>query len=197
MVICTKVGSNIWILYIRSSIYSYGRQFAFRRIWQKKSAGILLYRVKEKGLEVFLVHPGGPFWKKKDAASWLIPKGEFPDDKDPLVAAIREFREEAGFTPSAPFAPLSPIRQKSGKKVWAWAAAGDLVPALMRSNTVTLEWPDEKIPGFVRDVVIEDENEIEAREFDRFYTWYYINYVINTPVRGITCDPGWLRISGN
>ena len=60
-----------------------------------------------------------------------------------------------------------------------------------------LEWPDERIPGFIRDVIIEDENEIEAREFDRFYTWYYINYVINTPVRGIACDPGWVRISGN
>jgi predicted NUDIX family NTP pyrophosphohydrolase len=108
---------------------------------KKQSAGILLYRLKDTGLEVFLVHPGGPFWKKKDAASWTIPKGEFADDEEALDAAIREFREETGFTPNGPFLPLDPIRQKAGKIVHAWAAAGDLVPALMKSNTVSLEWP--------------------------------------------------------
>ena len=113
----------------------------FTGMAKKQSAGILLYRLKEKKMEVFLVHPGGPFWKKKDTASWTIPKGEFLDDEDSLAAAIREFREETGFTPDGPFVPLSPVRQKSGKQVWAWAAAGDLVPALMRSNTVSLEWP--------------------------------------------------------
>lgn len=108
---------------------------------KKQSAGILLYRLKDTGLEVFLVHPGGPFWKKKDAASWTIPKGEFTDDEEALDAAIREFREETSFLPSGPFLPLDPIRQKAGKIVYAWAAAGDLVPALMKSNTVSLEWP--------------------------------------------------------
>jgi predicted NUDIX family NTP pyrophosphohydrolase len=108
---------------------------------KKKSAGILLYRVTETGKEVFLVHPGGPFWKKKDKASWTIPKGEFNDDEEPLAAAIREFREETGFNPTGPFIPLTSIRQKAGKQVYAWASEGDLVPALMRSNTVTLEWP--------------------------------------------------------
>jgi predicted NUDIX family NTP pyrophosphohydrolase len=108
---------------------------------KKKSAGVLLYRLTGTGLEVFLVHPGGPFWKKKDAASWTIPKGEFTDEEEALSAALREFREETGFTPAGPFIPLTPIRQKAGKLVHAWAAAGDLVPALVRSNTVTLEWP--------------------------------------------------------
>jgi predicted NUDIX family NTP pyrophosphohydrolase len=108
---------------------------------KKQSAGILLYRLKDTGLEVFLVHPGGPFWRKRDAASWTIPKGEFTDKEQALEAAIREFREETGFTPTGPFAPLEPIRQKAGKTVYAWAAVGDLVPSLMKSNTVTLEWP--------------------------------------------------------
>jgi predicted NUDIX family NTP pyrophosphohydrolase len=108
---------------------------------KKKSAGILLYRVTESGKEVFLVHPGGPFWKKKDKASWTIPKGEFSDDEEALSAAIREFKEETGFNPTGPFIPLASIKQKAGKHVHAWAAEGDLVPALMRSNTVTLEWP--------------------------------------------------------
>jgi predicted NUDIX family NTP pyrophosphohydrolase len=108
---------------------------------RKQSSGVLLYRLTDTGLEVFLVHPGGPFWKKKDAASWTIPKGEFTDEEEALPAALREFREETGFTPTGPFIPLTPIRQKAGKLVHAWAAAGDLVPALVRSNTVTLEWP--------------------------------------------------------
>jgi predicted NUDIX family NTP pyrophosphohydrolase len=108
---------------------------------KKQSAGILLYRLKATGLEVFLVHPGGPFWKKKDAASWTIPKGEFTDEEEALQAAIREFNEETSFTPNGPFLPLDSIRQKAGKIVYAWAAAGDLVPALMKSNTVSLEWP--------------------------------------------------------
>ncbi|MDR3713299.1 MAG: NUDIX domain-containing protein [Puia sp.] len=107
---------------------------------KRQSAGILLYRLKNT-LEFFLVHPGGPFWKKKDAASWTIPKGEFGDDEEALEAAIREFREETSFTPNGPFIPLTPIRQKAGKQVFAWAAAGDIVPALVKSNLVTIEWP--------------------------------------------------------
>jgi predicted NUDIX family NTP pyrophosphohydrolase len=107
----------------------------------KQSAGILMYRHTAAGVEVFLVHPGGPFWKKKDKAAWTIPKGEFTDEEEALSAAIREFREETGFMPVGPFLPLTSIRQKAGKQVYAWAAAGDIVPALVRSNTVTLEWP--------------------------------------------------------
>src|ERR1700744_6283657 len=95
----------------------------------KQSAGILLYRRTPAALEVFLVHPGGPFWKRKDAGSWTIPKGEFTNDEPALDAAIREFREETGFTLKGKFQPLSPIRQKRGKRVYAWAHAGDLDPA--------------------------------------------------------------------
>ena len=109
----------------------------------KQSAGILLYRraTDTAILEVFLVHPGGPFWKNKDAGVWTIPKGEFTNDEPALDAAVREFREETGFTLRGPFQPLSPIRQKGGKRVYAWAAPGDLDPAKLVSNTFELEWP--------------------------------------------------------
>jgi len=107
----------------------------------KQSAGILLYRWKPGILEVFLVHPGGPFWKNKDAGCWTIPKGEFENEEPALDAAIREFREETGFTLKGKFQPLSPIRQKGGKRVFAWALAGDLDPAKISSNTFELEWP--------------------------------------------------------
>jgi len=108
---------------------------------KKQSAGILLYRIADKRLEVFLVHPGGPYWKNKDAGSWTIPKGEFTADEQALQAAIREFREETGSTPVGPFLSLSPVQQKSGKRVHAWAALGDLDPAKMTSNPVEIEWP--------------------------------------------------------
>lgn len=107
----------------------------------KQSAGILLYRRTTDSLEVFLVHPGGPFWKNKDAGSWTIPKGEFTIDEPALDAAIREFREETGFVLKGPFQPLSPIRQKGGKRVYAWASPGDLDPATIVSNTFEIEWP--------------------------------------------------------
>jgi predicted NUDIX family NTP pyrophosphohydrolase len=108
---------------------------------KNQSAGILLYRKITAGLEVFLVHPGGPFWKKKDAGSWTIPKGEFGDDEKALDAAVREFGEETGHTPVGPFISLTPIRQKGGKLVHAWAAAGDLDPASVISNEFEMEWP--------------------------------------------------------
>jgi predicted NUDIX family NTP pyrophosphohydrolase len=107
----------------------------------KQSAGILLYRWTAGSLEVFLVHPGGPFWKNKDAGSWTIPKGEFENKEPALDAAIREFREETGFSLKGHFQPLSPIRQKGGKRVFAWALAGDLDPAAISSNTFEIEWP--------------------------------------------------------
>lgn len=107
----------------------------------KQSAGILLYRRKTDSLEVFLVHPGGPFWKNKEAGSWTIPKGEFTNDEPALDAAVREFREETGCMLKGPFQPLSPIRQKGGKRVYAWASHGDLDPAAIVSNTFEIEWP--------------------------------------------------------
>ncbi|MBS1664792.1 MAG: NUDIX domain-containing protein [Bacteroidetes bacterium] len=107
----------------------------------KQSAGILLYRRIHNVLEVFLVHPGGPFWKKKEAGVWTIPKGEFTSEEPALDAAVREFREETGTTLKGPFQPLSPIRQKGGKRVYAWACPGDLDPEKIVSNTFELEWP--------------------------------------------------------
>lgn len=107
----------------------------------KTSAGILVYRRGSRGLEVFLVHPGGPFWAKRDAGAWSIPKGEV-DVAEPLQAAAkREFREETGFTVAGEFLALSPLRQPGGKTVHAWAVHGDCDPASLRSNTFTLEWP--------------------------------------------------------
>ena len=107
----------------------------------KKSAGILLYRLNNKNPEFFLVHPGGPFWKNKDAGAWSIPKGEFTDGEDPLEAAKREFMEETGITCEGEFIPLGSLKQKSGKLVFAWALLKDIDSTLMRSNTFELEWP--------------------------------------------------------
>jgi predicted NUDIX family NTP pyrophosphohydrolase len=107
----------------------------------KISAGILLYRRRSGALEVFLVHPGGPFWAKKDDGAWSIPKGEVEGDEALLDAARREFREETGFDVDGRFAPLSPVRQPGGKIVHAWAVAGDADPLALRSNRFPLEWP--------------------------------------------------------
>ncbi|RYD96349.1 MAG: NUDIX domain-containing protein, partial [Sphingobacteriales bacterium] len=92
----------------------------------KQSAGILLYKIVDKQLLIFLVHPGGPFWKNKDAGSWSVPKGEFEDDEDNLDAAKREFKEETGQPIHGEFTPLEPIRLKSGKKIFTWAVEGDI-----------------------------------------------------------------------
>jgi predicted NUDIX family NTP pyrophosphohydrolase len=107
----------------------------------KQSAGILLYRFTGKQLQVFLVHPGGPFFRNKDDGSWSIPKGEFLDDEDPLVAAKREFLEETGQSIGGKFLPLEPIIQKGGKKVFAWAVEGDIDHETITSNTFEIEWP--------------------------------------------------------
>ena len=113
----------------------------------KKSAGILWYHVKNDVLEVFLVHPGGPFWRNKNAGTWSIPKGEFEEGEDPFQAAKREMQEETGIDPdieglrSSEFLQLSPVRQKSGKIVYAWAAQGDFDASQLTSNTFELEWP--------------------------------------------------------
>jgi predicted NUDIX family NTP pyrophosphohydrolase len=108
----------------------------------RKSAGIVLYRSGAAGIEVLLVHPGGPFWAKKDAGVWSIPKGEYEDDEDPLACALREFEEETGTRlGSDDVVELGSVRQKSGKQVTAWAVAGDLDPDTVRSNTFSMEWP--------------------------------------------------------
>jgi len=106
-----------------------------------QSAGILLYRYAGKELQLFLVHPGGPFFRNKDNGSWSIPKGEFWDDEDPLGAAKREFLEETGQSVDGNFIILEPIIQKSGKKVFAWAVEGDIDPEAITSNTFEIEWP--------------------------------------------------------
>lgn len=108
----------------------------------KTSAGIILYRKREGGLEVLLVHPGGPFWAKKDSGAWSVPKGEIESGEDLLSAAKREFEEELGFTPpSVELLPLGTIIQKGGKVVYAWAIEGDCDVRAIRSNTVKVEWP--------------------------------------------------------
>jgi predicted NUDIX family NTP pyrophosphohydrolase len=107
----------------------------------KQSAGILAYRHSGKEWRVFLVHPGGPFWAKKDLGAWSIPKGEFADDEDGLAAARREFGEEVGQEVAGEFVELTPRRQKNGKTVHAWAVEGDVDPDKLVSNEFEMEWP--------------------------------------------------------
>ena len=107
----------------------------------RKSAGILLYKIESKAIKIFLVHPGGPFWSKKDDGAWSIPKGEFDDGEDPLGAAKREFEEETGIKISGGFLELNPIKQKSGKIVYAWAVEGDVDVSKIKSNEFEMEWP--------------------------------------------------------
>jgi len=108
----------------------------------KESAGLLLHRKRRGGsLEVFLVHPGGPFWAKKDDGAWSIPKGEFDESEEPLDAAMREVREETGQVAQGEFHPLKPVRQRSGKIVYSWAVQLDLNAAEVKSNPFSMEWP--------------------------------------------------------
>jgi predicted NUDIX family NTP pyrophosphohydrolase len=104
------------------------------------SAGILPFRLRGE-LEVLLAHPGGPYWAKKDAGAWTIPKGLIDPGEELLAAALREFTEETGFAARAPFIPLSPVKQKSGKTVHAFACAGDFDPDKLSGNTFEIEWP--------------------------------------------------------
>jgi predicted NUDIX family NTP pyrophosphohydrolase len=106
-----------------------------------KSAGLLLYRRNAGILEVLLVHPGGPFWARRDTGAWSIPKGEIADGEDPLQAARRECLEELGASVDGDFRPLRPCRQAGGKTVYAWAVEADFDPAGLVSNTFTMEWP--------------------------------------------------------
>jgi len=113
------------------------------------SAGILCYRFQGQVLEVFLAHPGGPFWAKRDAGAWSIPKGLIEADEDPFAAARREFREETGFDANGTFLELGQLKQHSGKIVHAWAVQMDLDATQLKSNTFSLEWP--KGSGHVRE----------------------------------------------
>jgi predicted NUDIX family NTP pyrophosphohydrolase len=108
---------------------------------KKTSAGVLLYRRKLGELEIFLVHPGGPFWAKKDRGAWSIPKGEYTNSEEPLAAARREFQEETGLAIDGDFDELGEIRQAGGKIVSAWALEGDLDPAQLVSNRFQMQWP--------------------------------------------------------
>jgi predicted NUDIX family NTP pyrophosphohydrolase len=105
------------------------------------SAGLLMFRRQAGQLEVLLIHPGGPFWAKKDRGAWSIPKGEYLQGEEPFEAAKREFREETGFTVEGPFEPLGDLRQAGGKVVTAWAFEGDCDPAGLVSNICQIEWP--------------------------------------------------------
>ena len=105
------------------------------------SAGLLLYRRTERGLELFLAHPGGPFWVGRDVGAWTIPKGMADPGEDLLDAARREFEEETGIRPTGPFLPLGSVRQKAGKRVHAWAWEGDADATRVTSNVMRTEWP--------------------------------------------------------
>lgn len=105
------------------------------------SAGLLLFRRGQNGLEVFLAHPGGPFWQSKDAGAWTIPKGLVDEGEEVLSCARREFLEETGIEPRGPFHELGTVRQKAGKLIYAWAWEGDADPAIVRSNTFKMEFP--------------------------------------------------------
>jgi predicted NUDIX family NTP pyrophosphohydrolase len=145
----------------------------------RPSAGILLYRVAAGVPEVLLVHPGGPFWARKDAGVWSIPKGEYEDGEDPLACALREFEEETGTAlPKGRLADLGEVTQKSGKLVTAWAAEGDLDADAVRSNTFTMEWPPrsgrtaefpeiDRAAWFALDAAREKLNPAQAEFLDR------------------------------
>jgi len=107
----------------------------------KQSAGVLMYRRRSGRLEVFLIHPGGPFWAKKDLGAWSIPKGEYTAEETAEAAAMREFREETGFTIEGHLRELGQVKQASGKIVSAWCVEGDCDPADLLSNTMQMEWP--------------------------------------------------------
>lgn len=107
----------------------------------RSSAGLLLFRWRGSLLEVFLAHPGGPFWSRRDAGAWTIPKGQVDAGEEALATARREFEEETGVWPTGPFLPLGSIRQKAGKTVHAWAWEGDADAASIVSNTIEIEWP--------------------------------------------------------
>jgi predicted NUDIX family NTP pyrophosphohydrolase len=137
----------------------------------KKSAGLVMYRFRDSQLEVLLVHPGGPFWEKKDDGAWSIPKGEYNDDEEPLSVAKREFKEETGYEAHGDFLPLHPIKQPSRKVVTAWAFEGDCDARTVKSNTFTMEWPPHS------------GKQAEFPEIDRA-RWFLINRAKKKLLRG-------------
>jgi predicted NUDIX family NTP pyrophosphohydrolase len=128
----------------------------------KHSAGLLMYRWRSGHIEVFLVHPGGPIWAKKDLGAWSIPKGEYIENEQPLEVAKREFKEETGFTAQGHFADLGAVKQSGGKVVYAWTVEGDCDPDKLTSNTFQMEWPPRS------------GRRIEIPEVDRG-EWFSIN----------------------
>jgi predicted NUDIX family NTP pyrophosphohydrolase len=137
----------------------------------KMSAGLIMYRFKDNRLEVLLVHPGGPFWRKKDAGVWSIPKGEYGETEPPLQVAKREFREETGHEADGQFIPLSPVKQPGGKVVSAWAFEGDCDAANIRSNTFSMEWPPRS------------GRQVEFPEVDRA-GWFSVNQARQKLLKG-------------
>lgn len=107
----------------------------------RKSAGILVFKKIKDGLGILLVHPGGPFWSKKDLNSWSVPKGEFDENEEAFDAARREFKEETGFLPEGEFIRLEPVKQAGGKLVYTWAVEGDIDVSMIKSNLFKMEWP--------------------------------------------------------
>jgi predicted NUDIX family NTP pyrophosphohydrolase len=126
---------------VASRIYKKYASEENQALARKKTAGVLLYRLRNSAPEVFLVHPGGPFWVKKDLGAWSIPKGEFDEDEEPLNAAKREFQEETGFSMEGNFIGLAPRKQRSGKVIYAWALEGDCDAEAIKSNLFSIEWP--------------------------------------------------------
>jgi predicted NUDIX family NTP pyrophosphohydrolase len=144
----------------------------------KRSAGILMYRRGAQGLEVLLVHPGGPYWAKKDLGAWSIPKGEYSEADEPLATAIREFAEETSTHPRGEFRPLGELTQPGRKIVTAFAVEGDFDPATLKSNTFELEWPPKSgrkatfpevdraewfSPGMAREKILQGQREFITR----------------------------------
>ncbi len=107
----------------------------------KTSAGLVMYRIRDGRLQVLLVHPGGPYWRRKDTGAWFIPKGELIVGEDAFTAAIREFKEETSIEPEGPFVALGSVKQTSGKIVHAWGFEGDCDTEAIKSNTFSIEWP--------------------------------------------------------
>ena len=122
-----------------------------------------MFRRRESGPEVLLAHPGGPYWVRKDVGAWTIPKGKIEDGEQPLTAAIREFTEETGFTPTEPFHELGTIRQRSGKLVTAWAFEGDCDPADLGSIMQSFEWPS----GSGRFIDVPEIDRVEWFDLDK------------------------------
>jgi predicted NUDIX family NTP pyrophosphohydrolase len=132
----------------------------------KMSAGLVMYRKTRGRVEVFLVHPGGPFWAKKDLGAWSIPKGEPKADEELLAVARREFREETGIEPRGTLRPLKPVKQAGGKVVRAWAFEGDADPSAIRSNKFSMEWP----PGSGREKTFPEVDRAAWFEMDEAKT---------------------------